>query len=64
MDMSVKQMRLDKAFAKRNCSTNNNLNMWTRTCNQEYKRDYTLKIPVPGARPQTESRPRKKKVTK
>ena len=45
-----------------------NLNMWTQTCNQEYKPDYTLKIPERGVettdkpyRKLIESRPQKKK---
>ena len=51
-------------FAKRNCSSKDNLNMWTQTCNQEYKPDYTLKIPVRGVETNDKqdriSRPQKK----
>ena len=35
-----------------------NLNMWTQTCNQEYKPDYTLKIPERGV--QTTDKPYRK----
>ena len=40
----MNKMRLDTTFAERNCSSKDNLNMWTQTCNQEYKPEYTLKI--------------------
>lgn len=55
------KMRLDTTFAKRNCSSKDNLNMWTQTCNQEYKPDYTLKIPVRGV--ETTDKQYRKKTT-
>ena len=54
----VNKMRLDTTYAKRNCSIEDNLNMWTQTCNQEYKPDYTLKIPERGV--QTTDKPYRK----
>ena len=45
----LNKMRLDTTFAKRNCSSKEKkLNMWTQTCNQEYKPEYTLRIPERG----------------
>ena len=44
----LNKMRLDTTFAKRNCSSKDKLNMWTQTCNQEYKPEYTLRIPERG----------------
>ena len=57
----VNKMGLDTTFAKRNCSMKDNLNMWTQTCNQEYKPDYTLKIPERGV--ETTDKPYRKQTT-
>ena len=57
----VNKMRLDTTYAKRNCSMEDNLNMWTQTCNQEYKPDYTLKIPERGV--ETTDKPYRKQTT-